>query len=152
MSQSDKVKIKILLGEGSTVPTYKSSGAAGCDLAASEDICVHPNSRALVKTGIRIEVPIGYVAQVCPRSGLALNAFITVLNSPGIIDSDYRGEVGVLLVNHHNHNALFIKRGDRIAQLVVTPVIQAEFDVETDELSNTDRGSGGWGSTGKNNG
>lgn len=128
-------------------PLYATPGSAGCDLVASEEVTFPPGNWASVSTGLHLEIPRGYVAQVCPRSGLALKHGLTVLNSPGIIDSDYRGEIKVLLINH-NSLRYTVKKGDRIAQLVFMPVVHADMKhVET--LSSTERGEGGFGSTGK---
>ncbi|HEY7669932.1 MAG TPA: dUTP diphosphatase [Hyphomicrobium sp.] len=136
---------------GLPLPTYQSKGAAGLDLVAALDtqhpLTLAPGARALIPTGLVLELPAGYEAQVRPRSGLALNYGIAVLNSPGTIDSDYRGEVGVVLANL-GHAPFEIRRGERIAQLVVHPVARAEL-VEADEVSGTERGNGGFGSTGK---
>ncbi len=133
------------------LPAYQSKGAAGLDLLAALDmqhpLTLAPGARALVPTGLVIELPQGYEAQVRPRSGLALNYGIAVLNSPGTIDSDYRGEVGVVLANL-GHAPFEIRRGERIAQLVVLPVVQAEL-IEVPQVSITARGEGGFGSTGK---
>ncbi len=138
---------------GLPLPTYQSKGAAGLDLLAALDtqhpLTLAPGARALVPTGLVLELPAGFEAQVRPRSGLALNYGIAVLNSPGTIDSDYRGEVGVVLANL-GHAPFEIRRGERIAQLVVNPVAHAEL-VEVDALSETARGDGGFGSTGKSN-
>jgi dUTP pyrophosphatase len=143
--------IRLKHGAGLPLPTYQSKGAAGLDLVAALDmqhpLILAPGARALVPTGLVIELPRGYEAQVRPRSGLALNYGITVLNSPGTIDSDYRGEVGVVLANL-GHAPFEIRRGERIAQLVVLPVVQAEL-VEVTQVSITPRGDGGFGSTGK---
>jgi len=136
---------------GLPLPAYQTEGAAGLDLVAALDVqspmTLAPGARALVPTGLIIELPPGYEAQVRPRSGLALNHGVTVLNSPGTIDSDYRGEVRVILANL-GQAPFDIRRGERIAQLVVSPVTRAKF-VETNEVSNTARGNGGFGSTGK---
>jgi dUTP pyrophosphatase len=135
---------------GLPLPTYQSKGAAGLDLVAALDtqhpLILAPGARALVPTGLVLELPAGFEAQVRPRSGLALNYGIAVLNSPGTIDSDYRGEVGVVLANL-GHAPFEIRRGERIAQLVVHPVARAEL-VEVTEVSDTKRGNGGFGSTG----
>jgi dUTP pyrophosphatase len=132
------------------LPSYHSKGAAGLDLVAALDtqhpLTLAPGARVLVPTGLVLELPAGYEAQVRPRSGLALNYGITVLNSPGTIDSDYRGEVGVVLANL-GHAPFEIRRGERIAQLVVHPVARAEL-VEVTEVGATTRGDGGFGSTG----
>jgi dUTP pyrophosphatase len=132
------------------LPAYQSKGAAGLDLVAAIDtqhpITLAPGARALVPTGLIFELPAGYEAQVRPRSGLALNYGITVLNSPGTIDSDYRGEVSVVIANL-GHASFEIRRGERIAQLVITPVARADL-VEVAKVSNTARGDGSFGSTG----
>jgi dUTP pyrophosphatase len=135
-------------GPAARLPAYQSAGAAGADLAAhlDDDLVIAPGGRALVPTGLRLEIPTGYEAQVRPRSGLAISHGITVLNAPGTIDSDYRGEVQVILVNL-GAEAFRVKPGDRIAQLVIAPVTQAGF-VRAGGVGDTDRGSGGFGSTG----
>ncbi len=136
---------------GLPLPAYQSKGAAGLDLVAALDtqhpLTLAPGARALVPTGLVLELPPGYEGQVRPRSGLALNYGIAVLNSPGTIDSDYRGEVGVVLANL-GHAPFEIRRGERIAQLVVLPVTRAEL-IEVAQVSDTQRGDGGFGSTGK---
>jgi dUTP pyrophosphatase len=136
--------------EGLPLPAYQSAHAAGFDLLAAvpEDgsITLDPSDRVLVPTGLVFELPQGYEAQIRPRSGLALKHGVTVLNSPGTIDADYRGEVKVLLINLGNAPFL-VQRGDRIAQAVIGPVAQAEI-AEADALNETDRGAGGFGSTG----
>jgi dUTP pyrophosphatase len=137
-------------GEGLPLPSYQSAHAAGLDLVAAvpEDapFTLEPSDRALVPTGFALELPEGYEAQVRPRSGLALKHGVTVLNSPGTIDADYRGEVMVILINLGSDTFL-IQRGDRIAQLVVSPVTHVEI-VAVKELGATERGTGGFGSTG----
>jgi dUTP pyrophosphatase len=135
-------------GEGLPLPAYMSEHAAGADLCAaiSDQLTLLPGSRALVPTGISIALPPGYEAQVRPRSGLAIQSGVTCLNSPGTIDSDYRGEVRVVLANLGSKPVL-INRGDRIAQMVVAPVSRAEFEV-VEELPSSERGDGGFGSTG----
>ena len=132
------------------IPEYASSEAAGADLKADcdQDVIIPAGSHLMVPTGVYLELPRGYEAQVRPRSGLAAKHGVTVLNSPGTIDSDYRGEVRVILINH-GKNDFVIKRGDRIAQLVVCPVVQADFKI-VDTINDTARGSGGFGSTGMN--
>ena len=136
--------------EGLPLPAYETAGAAGMDLraAAPEDdpVVIRPGARALVPTGFCIAVPAGFEAQVRPRSGLAMRQGLTCLNTPGTIDSDYRGEVKVILVNLGEENAI-IRRGDRIAQLVICPVVQARWR-EAETLDDTLRGKGGFGSTG----
>jgi dUTP pyrophosphatase len=143
--------VRLKHGAGLPLPAYHSKGAAGLDLVAALDmqhpLILAPGARALVPTGLVLELPQGYEAQVRPRSGLALNYGIAVLNSPGTIDSDYRGEIGVVLANL-GHAPFEIRRGERIAQLVVLPVVQAEL-VEVTQVSITSRGDGGFGSTGK---
>jgi len=130
------------------LPQYATGGSAGADLKAflDEDVTILPLGRVKIPTGLKIEIPYGYEGQVRPRSGLAIRSGVTVLNSPGTIDSDYRGDLEVILINLSGEN-IIIKDGDRIAQLVIAPVCQAEF-AETDMLTGTDRGSGGFGSTG----
>lgn len=144
------MKVKIINKSGHDLPVYETIASAGLDLRActEEDVILAPLERMLVKTGLFMEIPAGYEAQVRPRSGLALKNGITVLNSPGTIDADYRGEVGVILINL-SQEKLEIKNGDRIAQLVFAKTEQAEWEV-TSELSVTGRGEGGFGSTGKN--
>lgn len=121
-------------------------GSAGMDIHADEDVTLYSFETRPVKTGLAFEIPLGYELQVRPRSGLALKHEITVLNSPGTVDSDYRGEIKVLLANH-GVKKFVIQRGDRIAQLVLAPVLQASIE-EVSELSDTVRGTGGFGSTG----
>lgn len=129
-------------------PTYMSAGAAGLDLFAAipEAIVLAPGERVVVPTGIALEIPTGYEAQVRPRSGWAAKHGVTVLNSPGTIDSDYRGEIVVILI-HHGDQALSILPGDRVAQLIVTPVAHVQLELSP-SLSPTGRGSSGMGSTG----
>jgi dUTP pyrophosphatase len=130
------------------IPEYQTDGASGADLRAAidADMVVKPGARVVVPTGLRLEVPRGLEAQVRPRSGLAVKHGITVLNAPGTIDSDYRGEVGVILVNLGTEE-FRIAHGDRIAQLVFCPVVRVSFEVK-DAIGETPRGSGGFGSTG----
>ena len=130
------------------LPAYETAGAAGLDLRAAiaEPLTVPPGRRQLVPTGLALQLPEGFEAQVRPRSGLALRHGVTVLNSPGTVDRDYRGEVSVVLINH-GEEPFRIARGDRIAQLVIAPVTQARL-VEVDMLDETERGAGGYGSTG----
>jgi dUTP pyrophosphatase len=132
------------------VPCYKSKGAAGMDIEACEDVIIEPNCQKSVHTGIQVEIPEGYEIQVRPRSGMAFKNGISITNSPGTIDSDYRGELVVCLRNNKviPWEAYKIKKGDRIAQLVVNKIEQAEIEI-TDELTNTERGESGFGSTGK---
>jgi dUTP diphosphatase len=136
-------------GEGLPLPAYMSPGAAGADVVAavSGELVLGPGERALVPTGFSLEIPAGYEVQVRPRSGLALRHGVTCLNSPGTIDSDYRGEVGVILVNL-GREPFVVRRGDRIAQLVMAPVVQAAFGA-VEALAASTRGEGGFGSTGR---
>lgn len=131
------------------LPAYQSAGAAGLDLVAATDgrSVLAPGARELIPTGIAIALPPGYEAQVRPRSGLAARHGVTVLNSPGTIDADYRGEIGVILINLSD-SEFAISRGDRIAQMVIAPVVQAAV-VEVETLDETARGEGGFGSTGR---
>ncbi len=129
------------------LPRYMTPGAAGLDLCADEPVSLAPGERRLVPTGLAVAIPAGYEGQVRPRSGLAMRSGVGMVNSPGTIDSDYRGEVGVLLVNWGDR-PVALARGDRIAQLVVAPVVRAEL-VEVAELAPTARGGGGFGSTGQ---
>ena len=137
--------------EGLPLPAYETTGSAGMDLRAAvpEDapLTLQPGARALVPTGLKIALEAGYEAQVRPRSGLALKHGLTCLNSPGTVDSDYRGEVGVILINH-GQEAFVIKRGERIAQMVIARHEQAAM-VEVETLDETARGAGGFGSTGR---
>lgn len=141
-----KVKIK-KLHPNAVIPAYKTELAAGVDLVAVEDDCLRRGCKLIVPTGIAIELPVGYEAQIRPRSGLAANCTITVLNAPGTIDADYRGEIKVIMINHSQEFDYDIKAGARIAQMVIAPVVQATFE-ETNELGDTARGAGGLGSTG----
>lgn len=140
--------IKIINTSEHPLPSYETHASAGMDLRAnlSEPITLKPLERALIKTGLFIELPIGYEAQVRPRSGLAFKKGITVLNSPGTVDADYRGEIGVILVNLSSE-PFVVENGERIAQLVISKHERAEWQ-ETIELSETSRGEGGFGSTG----
>jgi dUTP pyrophosphatase len=134
-------------GDGLPLPAYASGGAAGLDVVAAETLTLAPRARAAVATGFALAIPDGYEVQVRPRSGLALKHGITCLNTPGTIDSDYRGEVKVILANLGDR-PFEVVRGERIAQLVPTPVLRARF-AEVAELDETGRGSGGFGSTGR---
>lgn len=144
------LKLKRLAhGEGLALPAYQTAHAAGADVQAAlaTPVILKPGGRELVPTGFCFEIPPGYEMQVRPRSGLALKHGVTVLNTPGTIDADYRGELKVLLVNH-GPEPFEIKRGERIAQIVIAPVSSASF-TEVAELGDTARGAGGFGSTGK---
>ena len=131
------------------VPQYMTANAAGLDLAAAMEapITIEPGGRAAIGTGLAMAIPAGYEGQVRPRSGLARKHGITLINTPGTIDADYRGEITVLLINHGNE-PVRIAPGERIAQLVIAPFVQARLE-EVDELSDTERGAGGFGSTGR---
>jgi dUTP pyrophosphatase len=147
-----KVEIRQLPhAEGLALPAYQSAAAAGLDLLAavpeSAPLVLAPGKHAMVPTGLAIALPVGYEAQVRPRSGLAAKHGVTVLNSPGTIDADYRGEISVILINH-GAAPFAVRRGERIAQMVIAPVVRAEL-VAAAALSTTDRGSGGFGSTGR---
>ena len=143
------MNVKIINKGTCPLPNYETAGAAGMDVRAnlSSTVYVSPGERMLVPTGLYLEIPAGLECQVRPRSGLALKKGITVLNTPGTIDSDYRGEVGVILINLSNEN-FTIEPNDRIAQLVFCPVIQVTL-IETVALESSKRGTGGFGSTGK---
>lgn len=152
MSAAVKVDIRQLPhGEGLPLPAYQSAHAAGLDLLAAvpegTPLVLAPGKHAMVPTALAIALPEGFEAQVRPRSGLAAKHGVTVLNSPGTIDADYRGEIQVILINH-GAEAFAIRRGERIAQMVIAPVVQAEL-VTVTTLSETNRGSGGFGSTGR---
>lgn len=139
--------LRLAHGEGLALPAYETEHAAGMDLRAAEDAILAPGARALVATGFAIALPHGFEAQVRPRSGLAARHGVTVLNAPGTIDADYRGEIKVILINH-GEASFAIKRGDRIAQMVISLVTRVRFEEQV-ELSDTARGSGGFGSTGR---
>lgn len=163
------MEVQIIKNTINELPTYGSGEAAGCDLRAELSlvndkflfnaqrgtsdgktmmVIINPGGRALIPTGLHIALPVGYEAQVRPRSGLALKKGITVLNTPGTIDSDYRGDIGVILINHGSE-PFHVMRGDRIAQLVINKIEQVDF-VQVAELDETSRGAGGFGSTGSN--
>ena len=152
MNPAIKIDIRQLPhGEGLALPAYQSAHAAGLDLLAAvpdgSPLILAPGRHELVPTGLTIALPPGYEAQVRPRSGLAAKHGVTVLNAPGTVDADYRGEIGVLLINH-GEAPFAIHRGERIAQMVIAAVVRAEFALAS-ELSATERGSGGFGSTGR---
>ena len=140
---------KLPHGEGLDLPFYATSHAAGADIRAAihENVVIEAGKHALIKTGFAMALPDNYEAQIRPRSGLALKHGVSVLNTPGTIDADYRGEVGVILVNHGSQ-PFTIQRGDRIAQMIIAPFVQANFQ-QLSELSETERGTGGFGSSGK---
>jgi dUTP pyrophosphatase len=144
------MKVKIINKSNNPTPTYETSLSAGMDLRAYVEgpITLSPGERKLIKTGLHIELPEGYEAQVRPRSGLAFKKGITVLNSPGTIDADYRGDIGVILINHSNEEFV-VKSGDRIAQLVISKFEKVDWET-SDEINSTSRGDSGFGSTGSN--
>jgi dUTP pyrophosphatase len=144
-----KINIKILRESKSGIPFYATPGSVGMDLVASieETIEITPGQRKLIPTGFSMSLPQGYEAQIRPRSGLALKKGITVLNTPGTIDSDYRGEIGVILINTDQNQVFVVSPGDKIAQMVINKVEIIEWDV-VDDLDATQRNSGGFGSTG----
>jgi dUTP pyrophosphatase len=137
-------------GEGLPLPSYQSAHAAGLDMVAGvpegQPVELKPGARALIPTGFALELPVGFEAQVSPRSGLAIKHGVTLLNSPGTVDADYRGELMVILVNH-GREPFIVRRGDRIAQLVIAPVASVEI-AAVEDLGATERGQGGFGSTG----
>ena len=143
------MKIKIINRSKHKLPEYSTEHAAGMDIRANleEDVVLEPMKRALVKTGLFVEIPVGYEAQIRPRSGLAIKKGITVLNSPGTIDADYRGEVCIILINL-SEESFVIKDGERICQMVIARHEKAEW-TEVDELIQTERGEGGFGHTGR---
>ena len=135
------------LDNDAVIPTYAKPGDAGADLYSISDLVLSPGERALVKTGIAIALPNGYVGLVHPRSGLGLKNGISVVNTPGTVDAGYRGEIGVVLINHDLHESFQVKKGDRIAQLVIQKVENAQFKM-VDQLPESERSTGGYGSTG----
>ena len=150
-NKPNEINVDILVldhGKNLPLPAYQTEGSSGMDLhaAVQKDTVINPGAYALIPTGITLAIPFGYEAQIRPRSGLAAKFALTVLNSPGTIDSDYRGEIKIIIINHEK-NTYTIKRGDRIAQATFSPVIQAKINI-VNELSDTKRGDGGFGSTG----
>ena len=143
-----KIQVRVVRKTHHALPEYETSQSAGMDLRADleETVLLDPGGRTLIPTGLYIEIPAGYEAQVRPRSGLALNRGLTVLNAPGTIDADYRGELGVILVNL-SQEVQIVEPGERIAQLLFAPVTRGQL-VEVDILNETERGRGGFGSTG----
>ncbi len=149
MDKKIKISIKRLANaEGLGLPTYMTPGAAGMDLCAAvdKDTTIEPGKVGLVPTGLCISLPNGYEAQIRPRSGLALKHGVTILNTPGTIDADYRGEIGVIIINHGSY-PFTIRRGERIAQMVVNEIVRVEWEV-TEDLDSTKRNEGGFGHTG----
>lgn len=146
----EKIKVKVIKAhEDAVIPTYGTPEAAGFDLYSVEDVTLTPTSKLVISTGLKMEIPPGYELQVRPRSGMTVKTDFRVANSPGTIDSDYRGIISI--IGHHvgsSGNYIHIKKGDRIAQGVIAPIQQAQFEV-AEELSETERGDGGFGSTGQ---
>jgi dUTP pyrophosphatase len=144
----NKIDVKVIASEGAVIPSYKTDGAAGADVCAllKEPVTILPGAFEMLPTGLFFEIPQGYEIQVRPRSGLAAKNGITVLNTPGTIDSDYRGELKIILINL-GHEPFIVNNGERIAQIIVSPVTVADFKL-TDSLSDTERGEKGFGSTG----
>jgi len=141
------MEVRVINKSNNDLPSYETIGSAGCDVRSIHSATINPGDILLVKTGLHVEIPIGYEIQVRPRSGLAFSKGITVLNSPGTIDADYRGEIGVILINH-GHEQVYLEDGERIGQLVLNKVEQIEWNPVL-ALADTNRGSGGFGSTGK---
>ena len=144
----NKIEVKCVAAKGAVIPSYKTEGAAGADVCAlvTEPVTIASGSFAMIPTGLFFEIPQGYEIQVRPRSGLAAKNGVTVLNTPGTIDSDYRGELKIILINLGKEDFV-VNNGERIAQIIVSPVTVADFTI-TDSLSNTSRGEKGFGSTG----
>ena len=138
--------VQITLEEGATLPAYQTPGAAGMDVCTSESFELRPMERRLVATGLRIAVPPGFEAQMRPRSGLALKHGISMVNTPGTIDSDYRGEIRMIVINFGD-KVVHFNQGERVGQIVISPVARAQLQI-VDKLDDTDRGHGGFGSTG----
>ncbi len=145
MSGSD-ISIPLALEEGAHLPSYATEGSAGMDLRIIESVTLGPGERKLARTGLRVAIPLGYEGQVRPRSGLALKKGISMVNTPGTIDSDYRGEIGIILINL-GQDVVQLSEGERVAQLVICPIARAAWQV-VDSLDATERGGGGFGSTG----
>ena len=140
------IVVKVINTSDNELPVYQTSGSAGCDVHSARDVEIAPGQKVLVPTGLFMEIPEGFECQIRPRSSLALRHGIVVFNSPSTIDSDYRGEIGVLLINT-GRSTFTLYKGDRIAQFVFAPVTVAKFEL-VDKLGDSDRGLGGWGSTG----
>lgn len=147
----NNVNVKCIVSQGAVLPEYKTKGSAGADVCAflTEPVIIEKGKSVMLPTGLFFEIPAGYEIQVRPRSGLAAKNGITVLNTPGTIDSDYRGELKIILINLGSED-FTVNNGDRIAQIILAPVIQANFE-SVNVISETERGSGGFGSTGIKN-
>tara|TARA_R110002049_G_scaffold65882_1_gene172603 strand:+ start:94 stop:522 length:429 start_codon:yes stop_codon:yes gene_type:complete len=141
------MKVRVINKSDNDLPSYETLGSAGCDVRSTHSATIGPGLSTLIKTGLYVEIPLGYEIQVRPRSGLAYKKQITVLNSPGTIDADYRGEIGVIIINH-GLSKVTLEKGERIGQLVLNKVEQIEWNPVL-ALVDTNRGSGGFGSTGK---
>jgi len=139
--------IRVVNNSNNELPKYETYASAGCDVRSAHSATINPGHKMLIKTGLYVEIPYGYEIQVRPRSGLAFKQGLTVLNSPGTIDSDYRGEIGVIIINH-GHEQVTLESGERIGQLVLNKVERIRWDPVL-TLVDTDRGKGGFGSTGK---
>lgn len=153
MGSQPNILVKFVLAEKAICPNYATEGSAGMDLHAylpdGDTVIIPPGCTHLVRTGVTAEIQQGLELQIRPRSGLALNKQITVLNTPGTIDSDYRGEIGVILINHNRHDPFVVRHGDRIAQAVLGYALKARIEITTpEEFTATARGAGGFGSTG----
>lgn len=142
------IRVRIVTDPGVQVPEYQTAGAAGVDLRANQMVNLAPLERKLIPTGIKVEIPEGFEAQVRPRSGMAIKHGLSVVNSPGTIDSDYRGEIQIIAINL-GQEAIEIQKGDRIAQLVFCPIVRAEWE-QVESLNQSNREEGGFGSTGRN--
>ena len=140
------MEIPVVLADGATLPAYATPGAAGADLCCSEDFELSPMERKLIPTGLHMAIPEGYEGQIRPRSGLAVRHGISMVNAPGTIDSDYRGEIKLILINLGDSVVQF-RKGERIGQMVICPVVRAEW-AAMESLEETERGAGGFGSTG----
>lgn len=141
------MNVPVVVGKAEHLPRYARPGDAGADLRCSSDVVLEPGQRVVVGTGVRVALPEGTVGLVAPRSGLAARRGLGIVNSPGVIDSGYRGEILVCLINHDREETITLDAGDRVAQLVVLPFVAAQFEA-VEALDETERGSGGYGSTG----
>lgn len=143
---TNPIWIKVITDDDTLIPSYQTSGSAGCDLRSTDNAVIPSGSRLVVGTGLKLEIPSGFGAMVCARSGLSAKNGIQVLNGPGIVDNDYRGEIKVILHNSGKEDFI-VKKGDRIAQILFFPIFQAIFQ-KSSAISETNRGEGGFGSTG----